>query len=61
MNPAALVVAAGLAGLSSLAPAAAVPPIEAVVHYGTPELAGERDRRTWTQHLNDTVNKLRKA
>lgn len=35
MNPAALVVAAGLAGLSSLAPAAAVPPIEAVVlHRG---------------------------
>lgn len=37
------------------------PPIEAVVHYGAPELAGERDRRTWTQHLHDTVNKLRKA
>ena len=37
------------------------PPIEAVVHYGPPELAGERDRRTWTQHLHDTVNKLRKA
>ena len=37
------------------------PPIEAVVHYGPPELAGERDRRTWTQHLHDTVDQLRKA
>ena len=37
------------------------PPIEAVVHYGTPELAGERDRRTWTQHLHDTVDLLRKG
>ena len=24
-------------------------------------LAGERDRRTWTQHLHDTVDQLRKA
>ena len=37
------------------------PPIEAVVHYGPPELSGERDRRTWTQHLHDTVDQLRKA
>ena len=37
------------------------PPIEAVVHYGAPELAGERDRRTWMQHLHDTVDQLRKA
>ena len=37
------------------------PPIEAVVHYGTPELAGGRDRRAWTQHLHDTVDQLRKA
>lgn len=37
------------------------PPIEAVVHYGPPELAGERDRRVWTQHLHDTVDQLRKA
>ena len=35
------------------------PPIEAVVHYGTPELAGGRDRRAWTQHLHDTVDNLR--
>ena len=37
------------------------PAIEAVVTYGEPELAGERDRRTWTQHLHDTVDQLRKA
>ena len=37
------------------------PPIEAVVHYGPPELAGERDRRTWTQHLHGTVNNLRRG
>ena len=37
------------------------PPIEAVVHYGPPELAGDRDRRTWTQHLHDTVDQLREV
>lgn len=36
-------------------------PIEAVVHCCPPELAGERDRRTRTQHLHDTVDQLRKA
>jgi 1-acyl-sn-glycerol-3-phosphate acyltransferase len=37
------------------------PPIEAVVHYGAPERAGERDRRAWTQHLRNTVDQLRKS
>ena len=37
------------------------PPIEAVVHYGPPELAGERDRRTWTQHLHHIVDSLRRS
>ena len=37
------------------------PPIEAVVHYGVPEQAGERDRRVWTQHLHDTVDRLRRG
>jgi 1-acyl-sn-glycerol-3-phosphate acyltransferase len=32
-----------------------------VVHYGTAELAGARDRRAWTQHLHDAVDQLRKA
>ena len=36
------------------------PPIEAVVHYGAPEWAGERDRRAWTQHLHGTVDRLRR-
>jgi len=36
-------------------------PIEAVVHYGPPERAGERDRRIWTQHLHDTVDQLRRG
>ena len=37
------------------------PPIEAVVHYGTPELAGGRDRRAWTQHLHEIVDTLRRS
>ena len=37
------------------------PPIEAVVHYGVPEQAGERDRRVWTQQLHDTVDRLRRG
>ena len=37
------------------------PPIEAIVHYGTPEQADGRDRRAWTQHLHDTVDRLRQA
>ena len=37
------------------------PAIEAVVHYGVPEQAGGRDRREWTQHLHDTVDRLRRG
>lgn len=37
------------------------PPIEALVHYGEPEQADGRDRRAWTQHLHETVDRLRKA
>ena len=37
------------------------PAIEAVVHYGTPELAGGRDRRAWTQHLHEIVDTLRRS
>ena len=37
------------------------PAIEAVVHYGVPEQAGGRDRRVWTQHLHDRVDRLRQG
>ncbi|MFT4241223.1 MAG: 1-acyl-sn-glycerol-3-phosphate acyltransferase [Acidovorax sp.] len=37
------------------------PPIEAVVHYGTPETAQGRDRRAWAQHLQATVDGLRQS
>jgi 1-acyl-sn-glycerol-3-phosphate acyltransferase len=37
------------------------PAIEAVVHYGVPEQAQGRDRRAWTQHLHDTVDRLRQT
>lgn len=36
------------------------PPIEAVVHYGEPETAQGRDRRAWAQHLQATVDELRR-
>ncbi|RZJ08190.1 MAG: 1-acyl-sn-glycerol-3-phosphate acyltransferase [Acidovorax sp.] len=36
-------------------------PIEAVVHFGEAEVAQGRDRRTWTQHLQDTVDGLRRT
>jgi hypothetical protein len=28
------------------------------VHFGRPELAGERDRRAWAQHLHQVVDAL---
>ena len=37
------------------------PAIDAVVHFGCPELAGERDRRAWAQHLHQVVDALRKG
>jgi 1-acyl-sn-glycerol-3-phosphate acyltransferase len=37
------------------------PPIDAHVHYGQPELAGERDRRAWALHLQQVVEELRQA
>ena len=36
------------------------PPIEAVVHYGPPELPAGRDRRAWAEHLHTTVDQLRR-
>jgi hypothetical protein len=33
-------------------------PVEA---FGTPELAGGRDRRAWTQHLHEIVDTLRRS
>nr|WP_289814415.1 lysophospholipid acyltransferase family protein [Acidovorax kalamii] len=37
------------------------PPIEAVVHYGPPELPGDRDRRVFTQDLQQAVDRLRRS
>lgn len=37
------------------------PAIEAVVHYGEPELPAGRDRRTFTQHLHGVVDGLRRS
>ena len=37
------------------------PPIEAVVHYGQPEYAADRDRRAWAQHLHTVVDGLRQG
>ena len=37
------------------------PPMVAMVHYGMPERAGNRDRRAWSQHLHATVDVLRKG
>lgn len=37
------------------------PPIEAVVHYGEPELPDGRDRRAWAQHLQAVVDALRQS
>ena len=37
------------------------PPMVAVVHYGKPEHANLRDRRTWSLHLQATVDGLRKS
>ena len=37
------------------------PPMVAVVHYGEPERAENRDRRTWSHDLHATVDGLRKA
>ncbi|MFN4117441.1 lysophospholipid acyltransferase family protein [Acidovorax sp.] len=37
------------------------PAIEAVVHYGEPELPAGRDRRTFTQHLQGVVDGLRRS
>ena len=37
------------------------PPIEAVVHFGQPERSLERDRRTWAQHLHQSVDELRRS
>ena len=37
------------------------PPLVAVVHYGQPELAGEHDRRSWSQQLRATVDVLRQS
>lgn len=34
-------------------------PIEAVVHFGPPERAQGRDRRTWSRDLHATVDRLR--
>lgn len=45
--------------LGSLWRTLCAPPIEAVVHYGLPEQAQERDRRAWTEHLRNTVERLR--
>ncbi|GAA4418227.1 lysophospholipid acyltransferase family protein [Acidovorax lacteus] len=36
-------------------------PIEAVVTFGPPERADGRDRRTWAEHLQATVDALRQA
>jgi len=36
-------------------------PIEAVVHYGVPELPGVRDRRVFTQDLQQAVDQLRRS
>lgn len=36
------------------------PPLEAVVHYGAPETAQGRDRRTWSAHLQAQVEQLRR-
>lgn len=33
--------------------------VKAVVHYGQPELAGERDRRAWAHDLRERVAELR--
>lgn len=35
-------------------------PLEAVVHFGAPESAGQRDRRAWAQHLHTSVDRLRR-
>ena len=35
--------------------------VQAVVHYGTPQHAEERDRRTWAQALREAVAALREA
>ena len=37
------------------------PPIVAVVHYGEPGRAENRDRRTWSLHLHAAVDSLRKS
>lgn len=37
------------------------PAIEAVVHYGEPELPAGRDRRAFTQHLHGVVDQLRRT
>ena len=37
------------------------PTIEAVVHYGPPEVARGRDRRAWAQQLHATVDRLRSS
>ncbi|MBU0748426.1 MAG: 1-acyl-sn-glycerol-3-phosphate acyltransferase [Gammaproteobacteria bacterium] len=37
------------------------PAIEAVVHYGDPELPAGRDRRLFTQHLQTAVDQLRRS
>lgn len=37
------------------------PPLVAVVHYGAPEAAGERDRRAWSEHLRARVDRLRRS
>ncbi|MNV66376.1 hypothetical protein D3C71_1591260 [compost metagenome] len=37
------------------------PAIEAVVHYGDPELPAGRDRRVFTQHRQTVVDHLRRS
>ena len=47
--------------LGSVWRTACAQPIAAVVHYGAPELAQARDRRTWSAHLQRTVDVLRQG
>jgi 1-acyl-sn-glycerol-3-phosphate acyltransferase len=35
--------------------------VQAVVHYGEPQRAERRDRRTWAQDLRDAVTALREG
>jgi 1-acyl-sn-glycerol-3-phosphate acyltransferase len=37
------------------------PPVTAVVHYGEPQAAQGRDRRTWARDLRSAVDALRQS